>query len=202
MGDEGLHSVAYRRAVPAQHHIDCPALVAGTDKLLTPIKTHRLGAMLPGRLDKIGPMAAPPSTKRSTAARPLGPFSRKLVAPGAGSSGALQHVADGFSRWAISPCGLNENAPVWLCLRLQRSSQPPPHRQARSPLAKRRQGSQLQPPPTSRQGGLLAKNSGAFYSPPPRRDTFLRETSEMIVISLHDFLRRIFTIFNDYTKIW
>jgi hypothetical protein len=60
MGDEGLHSVAYRRAVPAQHHIDCPALVAGTDKLLTPIKTHRLGAMLPGRLDKIGPMAAPP----------------------------------------------------------------------------------------------------------------------------------------------
>jgi hypothetical protein len=41
---------------------------------------------------------------------------RKLVAPVAGSSGALQHVGDGFSRRAISPCELNENAPVWLCL--------------------------------------------------------------------------------------
>jgi hypothetical protein len=164
------------------------------EQRLTPIEIHGPWPMLPGRLDKTGPMAAPPSTKRSTAARPLGPFSRKLVATGAGSSGALQHVADGFSRRAISPCGLNENAPVWLCLRLQLSSQPPPHRQARSPLAKRRQGSQLQPPPTSPQGGLLAKNSGAFYSPSPRRDTFLRETSEIIVISLHDFLRRIFTI--------
>jgi hypothetical protein len=97
-------------------------------------------------------------------------------------------VGDSFSRRAISPCGLNENAPLWLCLRQQLSSQPPPHRQARSPLAKRRQGSQSQPPPTSRQGGLLAKNNGAFYSPSPRRDTFLRETSETIVISLHDFL--------------
>jgi hypothetical protein len=36
----------------------------------------------------------------------------QLVAPVAGSSGALWRLGDGFSRRAISPCGLNENAPV------------------------------------------------------------------------------------------
>jgi hypothetical protein len=29
-------------------------LTAGTEKLITPIKPHRLGAKLPGRLDRIG----------------------------------------------------------------------------------------------------------------------------------------------------
>jgi hypothetical protein len=94
-----------------------------------------------------------------------GPFSRKLVAPVAGSSSALWRVGDGSSRRAILPCWLNENAPVWLCLRQQLSSQPPTHRRTRSPLAKRRQGSQSQPAPTERQGALLAKNSAAFCSP-------------------------------------
>ena len=93
------------------------------------------------------------------------------------SSGAARRVSDGFCRRAISPCGLNENAPVWLCLRQQLSSQPPTHRQARSPMAKRRQGSQSQPAPAERQGGLLAKNSGSFCSPLPRRDIFLRKKS-------------------------
>jgi hypothetical protein len=39
------------------------------DKLLTPIKTHRLGPMLPGRLDRIGldlvPAAPAPMINRS-----------------------------------------------------------------------------------------------------------------------------------------
>src|SRR4029077_18552588 len=76
-----------------------------------------------------------------------------LVASVAGSSGALWRVGDGLSRREISPCWLNENAPVWLCPWQQRSSQPPTHRQARSPLAKRRQGSQSQPAPTEQPGG-------------------------------------------------
>jgi hypothetical protein len=56
MGDEGLRSVgrAHHRAVPVTPISTCRAAAAGTDKLLTPIKTHRLGAMLPGRLDRIG----------------------------------------------------------------------------------------------------------------------------------------------------
>jgi len=41
---------------------------------------------------------------------PVVPFG-KLVAPVAGSSGTLRRAGDGFSRRAISPCWLNENAP-------------------------------------------------------------------------------------------
>jgi hypothetical protein len=103
---------------------------------------------------------------------PVVPF-RKPVAPVAGSSGTLRRAGDGFSRQVISPCCLNENAPVGLCLRQQPPSQPPTHRQARSPMAKRKQRSQTQPASTVRQGGLLAKNSRAFCSPSPCRDTFL-----------------------------
>jgi hypothetical protein len=103
------------------------------------------------------------------------------------ASGALRRVGDGFCRRAISPFGLNENAPVWLCLRQQLSSQPPTHRQAGSAMAKRRQGSQSQPAPAERQGGVLAKNSGPFCSPSLRRDTFLRRKAEIIVIFLAIF---------------
>jgi hypothetical protein len=52
MGDQGLRSVAYRGAVLL--NTISPVPPAGTDKRLTPIKTHRLGAILPGRLDRIG----------------------------------------------------------------------------------------------------------------------------------------------------
>jgi hypothetical protein len=78
-----------------------------------------------------------------------------------------------------NPCRLNENVFVWLCLRQQPSSQPPTHRRARSPMAKRRQGSQSQPAPAEQQGGPPAKNSDAFYSPLPRRDKI---STEKIVI--------------------
>jgi hypothetical protein len=112
--------------------------------------------------------------RRASASGKLRTIPSQLVAPVAGSSGALWRVGDGFSRRAISPCGLNENAPVWLCLRQQRSSQPPTHSQARSPMAKRREGSQSQPASAERQGGVLAKNRSTFHSPSPRCDAFLR----------------------------
>jgi hypothetical protein len=48
MGDEGLCWLA----IAAPSYSTVPP--AGTDKRLTPIKTHRLGAILPGRLDRIG----------------------------------------------------------------------------------------------------------------------------------------------------
>jgi hypothetical protein len=207
VGDEGLCSLGVRlsRRRPAQHHIDRPAPRSGNRQASyadqdPPSRRHVAG---PSRQDRARTGARSPwhqtdqpqlSFRRIAERRRragLGFHRRKpvnasgelrailsqAVAPVAGSSCALQHVDDGFSRCAISSCGLNENAPVWLCLPQQPSSQPPTHRQARSPMAKRRRGSRSQPAPTERQGGLLAKNSGSFCSPSSRVIHLCRENS-------------------------
>src|SRR5579864_8434815 len=69
---------------------------------------------------------------------------------------------DVVSRRAIGHIWLDENAPISLWRRRQPSSQPPPRRPARFPLARRKEGSQPNPTPTERKNGPLATNRGTF----------------------------------------